>query len=568
MPDMPSEALRPVGSARRKISHHLLGVVVTAMVAMAVIAVGLVAWSVATQQRFAEAEMSRTVRAIAAALDQQLLVTMSALESLAAAMAVDGDPERLYRIAQAVQAKHPYWSHITLRDADGSVSFSTAIPYGAPIPKVADISAQSAEAIGTGRPQVSGLLYGPIANEHVAAVLVPARGKEGKPYMLVAAVAASKWAALLQQQQIPPGWVAGIIDRDGVLVARTRAAEQFVGKPASDWVRDAIRTAPEGHVGGYAREGEPLSLVFSRSTVSGWTIAFAAPTSVFEAPLRRSLWTAVAASVLALGCASLLVLCYARRLSRSVSGLAQVAEALQTPGAALPPLPPTNVAELASVYNTMRNTGVLLRRAEDKRLASTRELQHRVKNDLQAILSLLLMESGQAESEETCRILGELQGRVEALRLVHARLYEASQVGIVELGEYLRELSANAVDLYGRGLPGGIALRASVEETYVDHNTAVSLGLIANEFITNSAKHAFPHGAGTITLNLDLPRPDQIRLRLADDGVGLPPERTRSSGLQLIAMLAEQVGAELQWTTGAGTCLCLSLPAGSAGQTA
>ncbi|GAA4254537.1 sensor histidine kinase [Azospirillum formosense] len=557
----------PIGLARRNISRHLLSVVVTALAAMAAIAVGLVAWNQATQRRFAAAEMAITVRAIAAALDQQLLVTTSTLEGLAATMVVDGDPERLYRVVQAVKDKHSHWSHVTLRDADGRVVFSTKVPYGTPVPTFADLSPELARAMTTGQPQISGLLYGPIANEHVGAVLVPVQAKDGKRYALIAAVTTSKWGALLREQPIPDGWVAGIIDRNGIVVARTRAAEQFVGKPAPGWVQNAIQTAPTGQATGPALEGEPLSLVFSRSKLSGWTVAFAAPASVFEEPLRRSLWSAAAISVLALGCASLLVLRYARRLSKSVTGLAQVAEALQTPGAALPPPPPANLEELASVYDTMRNTSLLLRRAEDQRIMSMRELQHRVKNDLQAILSLLALESGQARSEETIRILDQLQGRIEALRLVHSRLYEASQVGVVELGEYLLELCANAVALHGRGLAGGIALRTSVDHAYVDHNTAVSLGLIANEFITNSAKHAFPQGSGTITLALLVTKPGEIQLNLSDNGVGLPPERVRSSGLELIGMLAEQVGAEAAWTTSPQTSLRLILHTGDAGHT-
>ncbi len=545
--------------ARRNISCHLLSVVVAALASMALITVVLLAWNMSAQRKYAEAEMSITVRAIAVALDQQLLITTTALESLAATMMEDDDPERLYRIAQTIKAKHPYWSHVTLRDAEGALVFTTAVPYGTPVPEAADLNSEIAETIVSGRPQISNLLYGPIAGAHAAGVLVPVRSKNGQRFALIAVVTTSKWEDLLLTQQIPSGWVAGIIDRSGVVVARTRAAEQFVGKPAPGWVQEAVRMAPFGQATGSALEGEPLSLVFARSAVAGWTVAFAAPAAVFETPLRRSLWTATAISLLALGCVSLLVLRYARRLSRSIAGLARVAEAMQTPGAPLPPPPRTDVEELASVYASMRDASVHLNRAEEQRMTSMRELQHRVKNDLQAILSLLALESSQTESDETHRILGELQGRVEALRLVHSRLYETSQFGMVELGGYLRELCKNSVALYGRGIAGGIGLRASVDEVYIDHNTAVSLGLIANEFITNSAKHAFPHGAGTITLELKVPQLDQIHLRLADDGVGLLPSRTRSSGLQLIAMLAEQVGAEPEWTTNAGTCLRLLL---------
>ncbi|PWC45833.1 hypothetical protein TSO221_15710 [Azospirillum sp. TSO22-1] len=547
--------------ARQNISSRLLRIVIVALASMALITLSLMAWNMTLQRRFAEAEMTRTVRAISVALDQQLLVTTAALDSLAALMAEDADPEQLYRVAQGVMAKHSHWSHVTLSDAAGAAVFSTAVPYGAPVPKTAGVASLMTKALAAGRPQVSNLLHGATAGTPVAAVAVPARGKGGKRFALVAVVAATKWEKLLQDQELPSGWVEGIMDRDGLIVALPHATEEYAGKPAPEWVLDAIRTAPDGLAKGLTPAGAPLSLAFSRSDLSGWTVAFAAPASVLDLPLRRSLWLAAAVSVAALGAAVLLVRNYARRLSRSVSGLARVAEAMREPGTALPALPPTEVAELASVYDTMRNATLHLRRAEEQRMTSMRELQHRVKNDLQAILSLIALQSGPSASDETRGILENLRGRVEALRLVHSRLYEASQVGTVELGGYLQELCANSVALYGRGLVGGLALEASVGEVYVDHNTAVSLGLIANEFVTNSAKHAFPRGSGTITLELAASPSGRVTLRLADDGVGMSPNRTRSSGVQLIAMLAEQVGAEPLWAVDAGTSLRLSFSA-------
>ncbi len=545
-------------STQRNISSHLLGVVVTALVSMALIAVGLITYTISAQREFAESEMSMTARALSVALDQQLLVTRAALASIGAAVTEGGDPEQLRRIARTVQAMHPNWSAVSLHDADGTTLFTTAVPYGIPAPKLADVSSQIAEVIGSGHPQVTGLMYDPVSKTPVAAVLVPVQSGDGHRFALVAEVAASKWEDLLRNQQIPPGWVAGIVDRTGVVIARTRASERYVGRTVRDWMREAIQSAPEGRAEGPALEGELLSLAFSRSAVSGWTVTLAAPVAFFEEPLRRSLWTSMAICSLALGAASLLVLRYARRLSRSVVGLARMADAMQTPGATLPPPPPADMEELTSVYDSMRQATDQLRKADEQRMTAMRELQHRVKNDLQAIMALLALEGRQSKNDETQRILKELEGRIEALRLVHSRLYEAKLIGRIELGGYLRELCANSVALYGRGHDGGIRFEAAVGEVHVGHDTAVSLGLIANEFITNSAKHAFPGRAGTISLDLAVPEPGQVRLRLSDDGVGLAPNRTRSSGMRLISMLAGQVGATPDWGGDGGTSLRLS----------
>jgi two-component sensor histidine kinase len=545
--------------AKRNIRFHLLKIVIAAVASMTVITLGSIIWNLASQRRLVETEMARTVRAISSALDESLLKTLASLEGLATAFVVGRDLREFYDIASAVRAKHPHWSHVTLRDGSGNPVFTTALPFGAPVPSTSENAVWLAEAFRSGEPQVTNLIFGRIAKNHVAGIFLPFRQEDGTPFGIGASITAAKWTQLLQEQHIPPGWVAGIIDRNGTVVARSRGAEAFVGKPAPDWVLEAIRAAAAGHATGPAFEGERLSVVYHRSSVSGWTVAFAAPKSVLDEPLRRTLLLALAASCLALGVGVPLVLIFARRLSQSVSGLAQAIEAMQVPGATLPPAAKLNVSELASLYDSMRSASVRLRKAEEQRHVSMRELQHRVKNDLQAVISLIGMESRRTGSDEARRILEELRGRIETLRLAHSRLYEASQVGTVELGGYLRELCGNFVALYGRRPAGPIVLNARTDEVYVSHDVAVSVGLIVNEFITNSAKHAFPKRAGTITLDLRAPQSGSIELRLADDGVGLAPKGTRSSGLKLIEMLARQLDAKTDWRgDGGGTALRLT----------
>lgn len=563
---LPSVLPPSVEKARQKISHGLLNMMVAVLASMALVALGLVVWNLSYQRSFVEAEMERTVHAFSVALDRQLLVTIAALESLAISLADDPDPEYAYRIAQQVKARHPYWSHVSLRGAGGNLRFSTALPFGASVAGPNPIDPLVARTLASGQPQVSNLMLGPITQVPAAAVLVPVPGTEGPSGVLIAVVTATKWEKLLHEESLDAGWVAGIIDANGVIVARTRGAEQFVGKPAPGWVLDAIRKAPLGRAEGPALEGEALSLVYSRSAVSGWTVALAAPASVFEEPLRRSLWLSVLVSGLTMAVATFLVLGYARRLSRSVTGLTRVAEAMERPGADLPSVPASASAELALVYASMHAASRHLRKTVEEHTTATRELQHRVKNDLQAIMSLIAMERFQNGCAESCGILGELEGRIEVLRLVHSRLYDASQVGTVELGGYLQELCGHTVALHDRGRVEAIAFESRVGEVRVDHGTAVSLGLIANEFITNSAKHAFPGRSGTITLELWTGENGRAWLRLADDGIGMAANRTRSSGTRLIEMLADQVEAEAEWSVDAGTSLLLSFAVGIAAE--
>lgn len=556
--DRPSPAL--YRGLPRTIGSRLVLLVLAVSGTMALTMAGLTAWDAARQRSLARDEMARAVRALAVALDQEILKTTAAIETLGASLAEDGDTGRLHRVAKAVVARQPYWSNLTLRDAAGRPVLTTALPFGATVPGTAAVVPFVDEALASGRAQVSDLFDGPIVGAPVTSVFVPVETGQGGRYVLGATISASGWAWLLQEQQVPAGWIAGIVDRAGTVVARTVQPERSVGRRAPGWMLDAIRAAPTGAAEGPSQDGVPTSLVFARSVVSGWTVALAAPTALLDAPLRRALRLSAAAAaglVVALG----LALAFARRLSRSLAGLARVIETLRDPGASLPVPPRSEVAELEALYRSLREAGARLRGAEEHRETLMRELQHRAKNDLQAITSLIALE-GRAASAETGGVLADLQGRVEALRLAHSRLYDAGEVGTVELGGYLGELCANAIALHGGSRGKTIALRAETEPVRVGHDLAVSLGLIANEFVTNSSKHAFARG-GTITLRLgrEEGRPDRIRLRLGDDGIGIPEDRARSSGTALIEMLAEQIGAETEWSAAGGTSLGLSFRA-------
>jgi two-component sensor histidine kinase len=129
----------------------------------------------------------------------------------------------------------------------------------------------------------------------------------------------------------------------------------------------------------------------------------------------------------------------------------------------------------------------------------------------------------------------------------------------VELGAFLSEVCTRSIALFDSRSGGRIAFRTHTDRIHVRHDIAVSLGLIANEFVTNSAKHAFPQRPGTISLRLKAIEARRITITLSDDGVGISTENRRSSGLRLIAGLAEHVGADAEWDVDGGTKLHLRL---------
>jgi two-component sensor histidine kinase len=182
-----------------------------------------------------------------------------------------------------------------------------------------------------------------------------------------------------------------------------------------------------------------------------------------------------------------------------------------------------------------------------------------VKNNLMVIVGLMQLQARRATAPETQEALQVVRQRVDALRLLHDKLYLAGDVDRVDLGAYLGELAGTLLRFHAEE-ELRIRLVLEMRRLIVRPEQAAPLGLIVNEFITNSLKYAFDADGGTIGLRLEPARGGEARLVLWDDGRGLPAERTGGTGMRLIDGLARQLSARLDWTaTGRGTRLSLVL---------
>lgn len=352
-----------------KLRWHVLVLVLLAMLPMLLLALGLIYWNAHVQRQSVERAMQQTVGAMAYALDQELRVTIAAL----AAMAADTDNRKsLQERVEAVRGQHPGWASVVVT-ADRGRTIIPLVPLGSMT--VAGRSWKTAgEVVSSGMPRVSNLYRSILLDADATAIHVPAGGRDAAA-TLAAVVPSAHWVRFLQERQIPPGWVAGIIDRDGVVIARSRAAGQFVGKPAPAWVREGIRAAGAGQLAGPAFEGQALSLVFHRSAVSGWTVAFAAPTAVFEQPLRQALTVTIAVGIALVAVASALALLYARRIVRPITALSRSASALGR-FERLPQLSETSVLEINQLYRTMAKAGEDMAEAASARSRAEESARH------------------------------------------------------------------------------------------------------------------------------------------------------------------------------------------------
>ncbi len=186
-----------------------------------------------------------------------------------------------------------------------------------------------------------------------------------------------------------------------------------------------------------------------------------------------------------------------------------------------------------------------------------REVHHRVKNNLQAIIALLAMRGGQIEDAQVRQFLKELEGQARTMALVYEQLFASDNLARVAMAPYLQRLTANIIETFGRSQD--VSLQLTLDPILMDVSIAMPCGLIVNELVTNMLKYAFPagfEGAPLIRVELlqvDFPAGEGTRyhLEVADNGVGLAPGSEsrpgRGLGLQLVRLWAtHQLGGTLE----------------------
>jgi len=172
-----------------------------------------------------------------------------------------------------------------------------------------------------------------------------------------------------------------------------------------------------------------------------------------------------------------------------------------------------------------------------------KEIHHRVKNNLQTISSLLYLQSYNIQDTEVKNSINVSQQRVESMALIHKSLYQTDDLSSIELKDYFKKLLDNLSNSYDPDAL--ISLNVEMEPIEIDVDTAIPLGLIVNELVTNSFKYAFPNKVGgEIVLRLESSGDKHI-LIINDNGIGKGENVKESFGTQLISLLCRQIGGSI-----------------------
>ncbi|HEX4956866.1 MAG TPA: tetratricopeptide repeat protein [Lacibacter sp.] len=200
---------------------------------------------------------------------------------------------------------------------------------------------------------------------------------------------------------------------------------------------------------------------------------------------------------------------------------------------------------------------------QDKELL-LREIHHRVKNNLEVVSSLLALQSAQINDEQTKDAMQESQNRVQSIGIVHQKLYQGANLGAIEMKDYFINLSESILDSFGA--EKRVTIECAMEQLDVDIDTAVPLGLIVNELLTNTLKYAFPEGQqGKVKIKLQKKTDGILQLEVSDNGVG-KSGITHGTGFggQLVSLLTQQLSGTMKEEVNDGTRIYFEFKTGKA----
>jgi two-component sensor histidine kinase len=194
-----------------------------------------------------------------------------------------------------------------------------------------------------------------------------------------------------------------------------------------------------------------------------------------------------------------------------------------------------------------------------------KEVHHRVKNNLQIVMGLLQQQSSLIDNKAALTAIQNSEHRMHSIALIHQKLYQSENFKLVDMVDYIAEMTEYLKECFDLGTR--IIFEKQIDEIDFNIATAVPLGLILNEAITNSIKYAFSANEnGRIQINLNQTGDDTYRLRISDNGRGLLPDfdvlKTNSMGFNLIRGLSKQLGGEFHIESEQGVTILINFKTG------
>ena len=446
-----------------------------------------------------------------------------------------------------------------LRTLGDTQLLNTQFPYGRSLPAPVQLTAEDRQAFDAGRLRVSDVYASPTTGEPRVAVAMRPLPKQRPDYLLAITVPTSRFRAAILPA-VPANWIIGVGDRRGVYVTHSIRHAEVSGKPGSSAYLAHV-VANSGTFYAQSPTGDPLLAGYHRSELTGWITAANIPAEVLQAPLRRSLAALGVAAAVVLAVSAVFAFLFSRRLAGAARALAARAETLDSgpPSSAIA----LGVSEFSVIDKALDHAAVAIRErttltqnlrdALQEKEVLFKEVNHRVKNSLQLVASLLNLQKGQIKEAEARQQFDEAARRISTIAQIHQRLYRDEHLDKIALDRVLIELCEDLSQVMSASR---VAIVCDAVPCHLPTERVIPLALVINELVTNAFKYGFPHGhGGTIRVECRQ-EPGALVLSVADDGAPLrddfDPVRGAGLGMKIVNALARQLRATLAVEQAAG----------------
>ena len=308
-----------VRGRRQSVRWYAVGIVAITLVPALVIAGSLAVWSARSERAKMEESAQNQTREVAAAIDREVLGVQNALIVLASSPVLQTEEIKAF-YDQAAEVSRKIGLQIVLRDRTLNRQLvNTAFPWGSPLTEEMPSARSDSEAelSRAGKLLVSNVFFGPLIKAYVVAVIVPVFRDGELRYSLSVGLPLARFASILDSLDVRPNQLVTVIDRDGIIVARSEKHSEFAGTRVKTPLPLDIQNVGRSS----NREGIPFHWFNSRSDATGWYVSVGVPDGVLDAPSTRSLVSFTTAASLLLAIAIALSYFWGGRLAQSMGAL-------------------------------------------------------------------------------------------------------------------------------------------------------------------------------------------------------------------------------------------------------
>ena len=517
------------------LNAYLIGIVLLAIVPVLIFCGFVVDRLLENEREMSRRYLAKAADELAFAVDQEIMGSVRALKTLGNSQSLRSKNYKVFHdVVTRTLKTQPSWSNIILHSAKAERILSGLHSYTEKSLATAEV-ASLLEAIKTREPLVGPVIAVPsiekINANYGFGIRVPIFNDQGEViYVLTAAIATQHFQELISRfQSTPNEWTRAIVDRFGTLAARSLDAEKFVGKKASQTLRNSLVNTDSGFANSVTLEGVEAYSAYRRAPFSKWVVAIAVPRETFEAEYRNTLWTLGVIAVLLLTLSTFTTVYFSRWLRKSIKEVADAAATLAK--GETPTLAPTRIHEVELLRSSLLSASGLLKSREKAKSDFLANMSHELRTPLGIVIGMTdSVASGLIPDEEKPKVWEIIKRNgQQLLRLIDDILdiskVDASRLTVEKIDFSLRDLILAIVeDFSPRARERGIKIKTEFDAQAHDiiKTDPVRIRQVLVNLVGNAVKFT---PKGTILIKLHASPDNFARVTVSDSGIGLTQEQ-------------------------------------------